>query len=397
VATAMPRTPLSHHHHHAGHVCLIIFDFDQTLSSVHVFKSLAGWKDDRPKSSAASVPSAPSITARDERLAQSHRSSLSPSSALSPPNTHRRNDRSPLRISDLPLRSEIPICPPTPRLLLKKRKPFHVPTPYASTELGQIRRIEELDRNEFSRESFVVAAFGGEARVQEVREHLQLLHARGTQLVICSKGLIGPVRRCLTQLNMLHFFSHIYGNIGSNYGETPYDKETLQREPTPKEREFLGSPEMAGWRAKERVIARLMNKMGLVSEQVILCEDDPAEIRRASSHCRTLHVKEASGLTSEHWHLLLRITERDEGHRLHVKSKLATRPASSWQERGRKPSKNTVSTAEADRCPSAPPLIREEEKDRTPSKAVRNMTRRRSRSTSTIQAALNNALAAGAA
>lgn len=303
---------------------MVVFDFDQTLSAVHVFKSLAGWKD--------------------ERSSQPQKSALG-----------------------------------------SGRRKFQVPAPYACSELGQIRRIDELDRDEFSHESFAVAAFGGEARVQEVREHLQLLHDGGIQLVICSKGMIGPIRKCLTQLGMLHFFSQIYGNIGKSYGSTPYDKETLQEEPTPEEKVFLGSPDMAGWRAKDKVISKLMTKMGLVSEQVVLVEDDPSEIRRASSMCLTLHVREASGVTSEHWDTILKITECDA----HGKSSPEMQRVSLTS----KPRKSTGSSnEEGERYPSAPP-VRTEEKEKSPTGVVR-ITRQRSRSASTLQVAAAKILAA---
>mmetsp|Transcript_145712 Transcript_145712/g.256962 ORF Transcript_145712/g.256962 Transcript_145712/m.256962 type:complete len:392 (-) Transcript_145712:69-1244(-) len=208
-------------------VRLVVFDFDQTLSVIHVFKALAGWNKD-------------SAT--------------------------------------------------------------HVPKPFATTERGQVRRIAELNQSEpFSkRGGFAKAMFGGEARVDQVRQLLRALVARDIQLVICTKGLVGAVRKCLHDLDLLHYFCQVYGNVGDNYGETTYDKELSRARPSSSERQFLGSPDVSSWRSKDKLIAQLMLHAGLHRDQVVLVEDDPEEIRRANSVCRTIWVREASGINIRH-------------------------------------------------------------------------------------------------
>jgi len=206
---------------------LIVFDFDQTLSVIHVFKTLAGW-----------------------------------------------NDRS---------------------------QALPVPEPHASTEHGQVRRIQELSREPvFKADGFAMAAFGGEKRVQEVRLLLRTLTEQNVELVICTKGFVGVARKCLSDLGLLTFFSEVYGNVGNTtYESTPYDKEVARVDPTEEETLLLGSTYQADWSTKDKLISQVMRKKSLRHEQVVLVDDDPEEIRRANAVCRTLWVKNGTGITNE--------------------------------------------------------------------------------------------------
>merc|ERR1740121_1308484 len=71
-------------------------------------------------------------------------------------------------------------------------------------------------------------------------------------------------------------------------------------------RELLGRSHQANWGTKDRLIGLLMRDRGLQFDQCVLVEDDPDEVRRAKSVCRTLLVKEARGMTPEHGDWLLR-------------------------------------------------------------------------------------------
>lgn len=216
-----------------GSVRLIIFDFDQTLSCVHVFKSLAGWAE-----------------------------------------RNRKQEQGLLR----------------------------VPRPFASTERGQLQRIFELNSVEpFRTEGgFARVAFGGENRVAELRRFLCSLSAGGTEMMICTKGLVGAAKKCLSDLRLLEFFSEVYGNIGGDaYGSTDYDKAVAGSEPTAEERGFLGTRESAGWRSKADLITRMLSSRRLGREQVVLVEDDAEEIRKAAPVCRTHFVRDGGGLQGE--------------------------------------------------------------------------------------------------
>jgi len=225
----------------AGGVRLIVFDFDQTLSCVHVFKSLAGWGE--------------------SKMAQ--------------------------------------------KGILK------VPRPFACTERGQVRRIDELNRTEpFHKDGFARVAFGGERRLEELRSCLTALAGRGLELMICTKGLVGAVKKCLTDLRLLDFFSEVYGNVGGDaYGETAYDRAAASSEIGAVERTLLGSQSQGGWRTKAELIARLLAQRRLRPQQGVLVEDDPEEIRKATGACKTYWVREAEGLTTADLAALLRLTE----------------------------------------------------------------------------------------
>lgn len=233
----------------SGGVRLFVFDFDQTLSVVHVFKTLAGWADGDNANKGGS-------------------------------------------------------------------KNFRVPAPFATSEEGQVTRIEELSDAEFHEVGgFAQAAFGGELRVAKVRELLRgLKEEGGAELVICTKGLVGAVNKCLHDLDLLRYFGEVYGNVGDNYGMTPYDKRVSEAGIlSAAGRQFLGNPEQAGWGTKDKLVKRLMKSRGLGHDQCVLVEDDPEEIRRAEPVCRTLLVKEAAGVTEEHLRELLRLASSGNG------------------------------------------------------------------------------------
>lgn len=234
------------HSYMAGAVRLVVFDFDQTLSVIHVFKTLAGWGE-------------------------------------------KSKDRGAVRI----------------------------PRPFASSEWGQVRRISELSRIEpFCGEGFARAAFGGERRIEELRRFLAALAVSGVELVICTKGLVGAVRKCLADLRLLDIFSAVYGNVGSEtYGETNYDKDIAKAQPSPEEEQYLGNAASAGWRTKADLISRLLAQRSLRKEQAVLVEDDAEEIRRAAPVCRTHWVREAQGMTIADFTVLRRLADLPEGAR----------------------------------------------------------------------------------
>lgn len=151
---------------------LVVFDFDLTLSSVHIFNAVAGMG---------------ALQKGTWKLAASH--------------------------------FEVDRCEPSIAEI-----PFATP-PFAKTERGQLARLAEMDaRPEFQAlGGFALAAFGGRGRVGQLNSLLTELRQRGVECIICTRGLVGPVRRCLEQLGMLGFFTKVYGNIGAHYGTTEYD------------------------------------------------------------------------------------------------------------------------------------------------------------------------------
>eukprot|EP00928_Gymnodinium_smaydae_P032457 TRINITY_DN23500_c0_g1_i1.p2 TRINITY_DN23500_c0_g1~~TRINITY_DN23500_c0_g1_i1.p2 ORF type:complete len:251 (+),score=59.43 TRINITY_DN23500_c0_g1_i1:128-880(+) len=214
-------------------VRLIVFDFDQTLSVHHVFKTLAGWE--KSKASADGL---------------------------------------------------------------------RVPQPHAISEEGQVNRIAELNGSEFREAGgFATAAFGGAQRVEEVRRHLAALQAHRVEMMICTKGLVGAVRKCLGDLDLLSYFGQVYGNVGDNYGATAYDRQ-VDGSSSPELRQLLGTESQGNWRSKAKLISRLMADRNLSKDEAVLVEDDPQEVMKAKNVCRTLLVKQARGMTAEHFQAL---------------------------------------------------------------------------------------------
>eukprot|EP00929_Paragymnodinium_shiwhaense_P091042 TRINITY_DN51095_c0_g1_i1.p1 TRINITY_DN51095_c0_g1~~TRINITY_DN51095_c0_g1_i1.p1 ORF type:complete len:240 (-),score=54.98 TRINITY_DN51095_c0_g1_i1:393-1112(-) len=180
----------------------------------------------------------------------------------------------------------------------KSRYGFQVRGPFAASEAGQMRKIEELDMSDFAGPGgFAQAAFGGSTRVEEMRGHLTSLRAHGCEMLICTKGLVGTVRKLLLDLQLLDFFCEVYGNIADDYGMLPFDREGKE----PECAALLGHQGQARWGSKVNLIERLMKERGLRKSECVLIEDDPNEIDSAEDTCRTLFVQNASGMGAEHW------------------------------------------------------------------------------------------------
>lgn len=179
---------------------------------------------------------------------------------------------------------------------------FSVPPPFATSEIGQMVRMEQLNQCEYKAGGFAQAAFGGPQRVADVCAMLRGLQAEGAELFVCTKGLVGTVQKCLSDLDLLQHFAEVYGQTGNRYGLLDFDKHVEVDE---KLQGFLGKSHQASWASKDRLVASLMKQKGLRMEQAVLVEDDVAEVRSASGVCRTLLVKEAKGLTNHEMDVLL--------------------------------------------------------------------------------------------
>lgn len=203
---------------------LVVFDFDQTLTIFHVFKSLAGW-----------------LTGRQL-----------------------------------------------------------VPEPYASTELGQMRRMAELSQLPAFPLGFPHQAFGGDGRIKAIREMLEMLKGHGVAIYICTRGLVGVAKACLLDVGLSEFFSEVYGCRGDQYGVKAYDEEARAIQMTADERKLMGTRMHSEWRTKDMLVSALMRRMDLRKDEALMVDDDPEEIARTAPLCRTLWVQEAKGLTTDH-------------------------------------------------------------------------------------------------
>ncbi|CAL1128508.1 unnamed protein product, partial [Cladocopium goreaui] len=144
----------------------VYFDFDQTISRVHVFKQLAGWEP--------GVAGQHSLSERG----QIHRLKLLNDSTQYQyqPNGH------------------------------------VVPCPAGVKGAA----------------SWTAGALGGPDRVEELRVFFSDLKAAGAKLTIITKGNVGACRFLLQEEGLLGFFEKVFGMLGQFYGESEFDQENKQ-------------------------------------------------------------------------------------------------------------------------------------------------------------------------
>lgn len=172
--------------------------------------------------------------------------------------------------------------------------------PYAKGERGQLARVIELEASGHAKQQggFAHAVFGGPERVSQLRILLAELHAGGVECIICTRGLLGPVRKCLEVAGLLVYFSAVWGNIGDINGKTDYD-QSVHLSQLGADARFLGTAEMSleGFgRSKQKVVARCLQERGLAPSDAVFIDDTPQEIKQVSGTCATLLVEPPSGM-----------------------------------------------------------------------------------------------------
>jgi len=191
---------------------------------------------------------------------------------------------------------------------------WRLPSPHAKTEVGQLARMSELEAlPEFQqRGGLALAAFGGTERVAQLQSFLRQLAAAGVECLICSRGLVGPVRKCLDQLGMLHFFTKVYANIGSAYGSTQYDRQLPPGAPGADKR-YMGSPELADWPSKQGLVARCLRERGLQGLDAVFVDDHPSEIESVRGVCATVQVQPPRGMGQREIDLMWAMLQQGRG------------------------------------------------------------------------------------
>jgi len=181
-----------------------------------------------------------------------------------------------------------------------------VPPPYARTERGQLARLAELDALPEYRTlgGFALAAFGGPERVAQLRALLDDLHAAGVECVICSKGFVGPLRRCLEQVGLLRHFTQVFGNTGGA-GPTEYDASVPPQALAGSAR-LLGTPANTGWGSKPQLVAKCLRERGLQGRDAVFIDDTPSEVAGVQSVCATIQVHPPRGMGAREFELLRR-------------------------------------------------------------------------------------------
>lgn len=208
------------------------------------------------------------------------------------------------------------------------------PPPFAITELGQMRRMEILSRTKLrGAGGFALMHFGGHARTEKLRHLFEVLKGRSVDLVICTEGFVGAVKKCLADLGLLHFFTDVYGNVGKPFGETEYDKDLASKEPSLDEQTLLGSPSHTAWKPKAGLVRDLKAKRGLTRAEVVLVDDDPSEVHHSKDLCHVLWVQDREGMTVEDMEALQDISSK---HLDAIRQHLALDPM--FRESGKTPS-----------------------------------------------------------
>jgi hypothetical protein len=98
---------------------------------------------------------------------------------------------------------------------------------HAVTQLGQVRRVRELDKlfGDGSPGSFALEAFGGKDRVDKLKRFLEELEKAGVKCYIATHGFVGAVIRILRDLDLLKYFKEVRGRIDhERASKTLYDQ-----------------------------------------------------------------------------------------------------------------------------------------------------------------------------
>lgn len=168
------------------------------------------------------------------------------------------------------------------------------------SELGQMRRLAEIDQD--YPEGFAIACMGGQERIDQLDKMFATLTANKVELMVCSKGLVGPIRKILTEVNLINHFTQVYANTGVDYGESPYDVNVREKGLVPKKEqdEYMINGAYAMYGGKEFLMQALLEARGLKKEHGLLVEDDKMEIDKALRYCQTLHIDPPTGMTPAH-------------------------------------------------------------------------------------------------
>ena len=143
----------------------IYFDFDQTISRIHVSKQLAGWE-----------PGVRPPHALSER-GQIHRLKM-------------MNAAGPVFVYD--------------------------------------GRAVQVTQTSSTTASWTACALGGPERVGQLGSFFASLKASGVRLSIITKGYVGACRYLLEQEGLLQHFEQVFGMLGQFYGESGFDRANLE-------------------------------------------------------------------------------------------------------------------------------------------------------------------------
>lgn len=254
-----------------GIIKMSVFDFDNSISVLHVFKGLIGWPGNELKFDF----SRSSYEFAGERWMT--------------------------------------------KLGTKHMKVWSDP---ASMELSQMRRIAHFDQGiGRQRGDFATIAFGGEERVRMLYNLLKFLKkVLDVKLIIITRGYVGVVKTCLRDLGMLDFFDDVYGLPANQYGGhveregySKFDKDSAKTPASPDEEALQVTKFKVVQEGKGKKISELMKRHGFKKNEVVFVEDDLKEIDEASKVCLTLPLEEREGMQRLHMDTLRSWSARERG------------------------------------------------------------------------------------
>ena len=221
-------------------VKVFVFDFDQTLSAVHVFKQLAGWE-------------APSVQ------------------FVHPP-------------FELSEKGQVALVT---RLNASGQYVFTPPNQDQNTQPA----IFPLDKKKgLEGTSWSVACLGGNDRVNALHRFFSDLKSQNATLVICTKGYVDTVRKILRDVDCEKYFSRFYGRSDVEYNRRGRARATGA----------TGTPDddmkRTKWSSKGLVLRALVEEWGLERSEAVLIDDDIRELDGSSAYSETLWVEDAAGI-----------------------------------------------------------------------------------------------------
>jgi hypothetical protein len=175
-----------------------------------------------------------------------------------------------------------------------------VPPPHVRSELGQLLRLAELEKEEgWGPAAFAVKVFGGDERLSQLRLLLVELHSEGIACMVCSRGMQATLRKLLEQVNLLCYFSMTKGSCGAALGLTNYDMRLLNPGFSGEGEVYLDATSYQGLEDKSDTITQWMQDFGLHADEVLYIDDDEEEIQRVVNVCRTMFVSGDNGMGAE--------------------------------------------------------------------------------------------------
>lgn len=152
-----------------------------------------------------------------------------------------------------------------------------------------------------SGERWTTAALGGSKRIEMLRSLFEDMKAKGVEINIATKGYVGATRKVLQEEGLLVYMDSVVGRLGNDYkhkrpGETPFDESSPVSE-------LEGKPYCALEGTKAQYIERYLQRHGWAANNAILVEDDPREVKSVRQTpsgapiCRTVLVRKRQGMT----------------------------------------------------------------------------------------------------